>query len=289
VANGLAQSDDLPPSRNAWEALGPAAAALHFTTRLERYATSAERVERALREKYRTDPPPPPVRRRSGRQRGLAKPRTDSALSQVLLKRRTWRFFGRRAVDAGDLADLLWLTFGVQHWAETEGQGRVPLKTSPSGGACHPIEPYLLIRNVRGLQPGFYHYESDTHRVTTLRSGARVSTLRACVQAQPWLGQAAFLIFMCPVFARTAWRYPTARAYRSILIEAGHLGQTFCLLATELGLAPFCTLAIDDPHVDEQLGLDGLEEGVIYLVGAGMPPRDGFRAGVPFSRSSRHG
>ena len=178
----------------------------------------------------------------------------------------------------------MWLTFGVQRWADTDGQGKVVLKTSPSGGACHPIEAYVLAHRVRGIEAGFYHYESDTHRLTTIRRGARAATLRACVQSQPWLGDAAFLVFMCPIYARTAWRYPSGRAYRSILIEAGHLGQTFCVLAAERGLAPFCTLAIDDPHVDRQLGLDGVDQGVIYLVGAGAAPRGGFRSGVPLEQ-----
>jgi SagB-type dehydrogenase family enzyme len=292
AANGLVERETKRPSRvrtDVWDALGPAAAALHFTTRLERYATTPQPVEAALREKYRVAPPPPPVLRRSGKKTRLPPPRTDSPVSRALLERRTWRFFGKRPVEASELSDLLWLTFGVQHWAETDGQGRVPLKTSPSGGACHPIEAYVLVHRVRGVQPGFYHYESDRHRLTTIRAGAQAATLRACVQAQPWLGEASFLVFMCPVFARTAWRYPSSRAYRSILIEAGHLGQTFCVLAAHLGLAPFCTLAIDDPHVDRQLGVNGVDQGVIYLVGAGTAPPGGFRAGVPFKRSQADG
>jgi SagB-type dehydrogenase family enzyme len=292
VANGLVEREGRHPStraKDAWDAFGPAAAAWHFSARLERYATSPQPVEAALRAKFQVAPPPPPVRRRAGHRTALPAPRTGSAVARALLERRTWRVFGTRPVGAGQLADLLWLTFGVQRWANTDGQGRVPLKTSPSGGACHPIEAYVLVRRVRGVRAGFYHYEADTHRLTMIRDGARTATLRACVQAQPWLGDAAFLVFMCPVYARTAWRYRTPRAYRSILIEAGHLGQTFCVLATELGLAPFCTLAIDEPHVDRQLGLNGVHEGVIYLVGAGTVPPGGFRAGVPFERSEQGG
>jgi SagB-type dehydrogenase family enzyme len=106
------------------------------------------------------------------------------------------------------------------------------------------------------------------------------------MQAQPWLNRAALLVFICAVFARTAWRYQTPRAYRSVLIEAGHLGQTFCLMATDRGLAPFCTLAIDDAYVDGRLGLDGREQGVLYVVGCGTVPRAGFTSGVPFPEDS---
>ena len=179
------------------------------------------------------------------------------------------------------VADLLGMTFGVQHWGKTHGQGRVVLKTSPSGGACHPIEAFVLIRQIAGLPTGFYHYESDRHRLTKVADAAGAPTMKRCLQAQPWLARAAMLVFMCPIFERTAWRYTSPRAYRSILIEAGHLGQTFCLIASERGLAPFCTLATDDIEIDRRLGLDGSSQGVIYVVGCGTPPRSGYVSGVP--------
>jgi SagB-type dehydrogenase family enzyme len=76
---------------------------------------------------------------------------------------------------------------------------------------------------------------------------------------------------MCPVFARTTWRYPQSRAYRTVLIDAGHLGQTFCLVATALGLAPFTTMAFSEARLEELLGLDGVTECPIYIAGVGMP------------------
>jgi SagB-type dehydrogenase family enzyme len=283
-----ARSSALPAGETAstWASWGPPAAFFHFLTRQERYARAPRRVESALRRKAASEPPPSPVLRRSGAQLRLMPAVDTTPLATALLKRRTWRTFGHAALRLQDLTDLLWLTFGVQHWGETEGQGRVALKTAPSGGACHPIEAFVLVRRVEGLRPGFYHYESDRHRLTRIRAGARTATLRDCLQAQPWLGRASMLVFMCPVFARTAWRYPTPRAYRSVLIEAGHLGQTFCVLAAERGLAPFCTLGVDDAHVDRQLGLDGVEQGVVYVVGCGTAPRAGFTAGVPFPEES---
>lgn len=288
---GLVERATSPAGANTttddpWGTWGPPAALFHFATREERYARTPKRVEGALRRKAATHPPPPPVLRRSGPQVRLSPAAEATPMAAALLKRRTWRRFGRSPLRLEDLTDLLWLTFGVQHWGETRGQGRVALKTAPSGGACHPIEPFVLVRRVEGLRAGFYHYESDRHRLTRIRAGAGTTTLRSCLQAQPWLARASILVFLCPVFARTAWRYPSPRAYRSILIEAGHLGQTFCLLAAERGLAPFSTLAVDDPHIDRRLGLDGVEQGVVYVLGCGTAPRAGFTAGVPFPKES---
>jgi hypothetical protein len=57
-----------------------------------------------------------------------------------------------------------------------------------------------------------------------------------------------------------------------VLAEAGHLCQTFCLTATWLGLAPFCTMALADTAIERALGVDGINESVLYAAGAGRRP-----------------
>ena len=73
---------------------------------------------------------------------------------------------------------------------------------------------------------------------------------------------------MTAVFARPQWKYPASRAYRVVLIDAGHLCQTFCLVATWLGLAPFCTMALADTKIEDDLKIDGVTESIIYTAGS---------------------
>jgi hypothetical protein len=54
-----------------------------------------------------------------------------------------------------------------------------------------------------------------------------------------------------------------------VLLDAGHLCQTFCLLATWLDLAPFCTMALADSAIERALGIDGISESVLYAAGVG--------------------
>jgi hypothetical protein len=79
-------------------------------------------------------------------------------------------------------------------------------------------------------------------------------------------------MLMTSVFERVQWRYPYARAYRAIMAEAGHLCQTFCLVSTWLGLAPFCTMALADSRIERDLAIDGVSESVIYAAGVGIRP-----------------
>ena len=151
-------------------------------------------------------------------------------------------------------------------------------KTSPSGGALHPIEAYVLARNVKGLSPGLYHYDAADHCLERLRRGANSRQITDYLANQYWYGGAAFVVFMTAVFARTRWKYDYARAYRAVLIEAGHLCQTFCLTATWLGAAPFCTMAFADSKIERAIGVDGISESVLYVAGAGKRPENGKQA-----------
>ena len=105
---------------------------------------------------------------------------------------------------------------------------------------------------------------------------------------QTWYDEVAVVIFMTAVFARAQWRYDYARAYRSILAEAGHLAQTFCLVATRLGLAPFCSMALADSTIEQDLGIDGVSESVVYCAGVGTRP-EGVDVGAVAGQRSRAG
>jgi SagB-type dehydrogenase family enzyme len=196
----------------------------------------------------------------------------NGAFAKALLERRTWRRFGTGRLAFADLATLLQLTWGVHGWIQVPGVGRFALKTSPSGGARHSIEVYVLARKVDGLRRGLYHYNPDTHRLGLVsQSGPR--RVSDYLPGQAWYDDASAVMLMTAVFERVQWRYPYARAYRAVLAESGHLCQTFCLVATSLGLAPFCTMALADSRIERDLKIDGVSESVIYAAGVGARPK----------------
>jgi SagB-type dehydrogenase family enzyme len=195
-----------------------------------------------------------------------------SPLAATLRARRTWRRFGPGALTLDELSALLGLTWGVQAWVHVQGFGEMPLKTAPSGGARHAVEAYVAVRRVAGLAAGVYHYRAEAHRLVGIRRGLTQAALAACVPHQAWMARAAAIVFMTAVLARTQWRYPFSRAYRTVLAETGHHAQTCCLVATERGLAPFCTMALADSVTERLLGADAWREPVLYAVGVGRRP-----------------
>jgi SagB-type dehydrogenase family enzyme len=189
----------------------------------------------------------------------------------TLHARRTHREFAKTALSLESVSNLLQTTWGVQGYVETNVFGKLPYKTSPSGGARHPIEVYLVALRVKGLDRGIYHYQAKNNRLTKIPGKVSARRASAYCADQPYFGEAAALFVMTAVFARTMWKYGRARAYRVVLLETGHLGQTFCLTATRLGLAPFTTAALKDSLIEKDLGIDGISESVVYVTGVGVP------------------
>lgn len=258
----------------AWDVWSPDAALLHFGTKPTfNHQPRTPDEETFAAQRLAESPEPARVKRYPGHTKiSLPAPRsTLDEFTRVLMARRTHRRFAAGPIPRAALASLLHRTFGFTSERPWPGLGVVPLRTSPSGGARHPIEAYVAVRRVEGLEPGLYHYRSDAHVLEQL-SAARPKLDRWCGY-QPWIGHCGALIVMSATVARSMWRYQFSRAYRVLMLEAGHLGQTFCLAATHLGLAPFVTAALDDELIESALGLDGITETVVYAAGVGLPLR----------------
>lgn len=277
VKSSFLQTTGQPASRadtsmEAWAEWNPAAGLLHFSTKDQPFEAGEAQALDFLSQRIASRPIPPATKSYPRRASvALSKELPDDAFSRVLLERRTWRRFGRRPLTFEVLSTLMWLTFGTQKRMDLGAAGPAMLRTSPSAGARHPLEAYVVVRNVAGVAPGIYHYAPLDHRLFRLKRGAR-STIERHLPGQSWYGKASILVLITAMFARSAWKYPSARAYRDVLLEAGHFCQTFCLAATALDLAPFCTGALADSLVERDLGIDGVTESVVYACGAGPRP-----------------
>ncbi len=243
----------------------------HFLTKDTPYVHADAPIEEKLKALSSAPMPPQFKTVRSGQVIRLPHHKVArDAFFETLHARRTHRAFGRGRVSLENISKLLQTTWGVQGYFEAMDFGKLPYKTSPSGGARHPGEVYLMALNVEGLERGMYHYQARDNRLARLPTKVNPRKVRAYCADQPYFSGAAAVFIMTAVFARTMWKYGRARAYRVVLLETGHLCQTFCLTATRLGLAPFSTAALKDSLIESDLGLDGISESVLYVAGVGL-------------------
>jgi SagB-type dehydrogenase family enzyme len=238
--------------------------------------------EKQMRHQARSWPMPAPVKRYPGaRVVKLDTPGAATPVEKSILARRSWRRFGTGKLPLSTFGALLGLTAGVQKWVKVYSNQRVALKTSPSGGARHPVELYTLAWGIRGLRTGLYHYAADIHGLELIRAGLGSSRVPAYLPHGDYWSEACALIIFSAVYERDLWRYGYSRAYRAPFIEAGHLCQTFLLLATSYGLAPFSAMGLADSVIEKDLGVDGVGESVLYVAGVGLKPPAPNRAPAP--------
>ena len=238
--------------------------------RAVRQSAPVEALAKAIKA---SGPQPALVKSYPGRPaKALPPARTESdEFLRVLLARKTHREFSGESLPLESLATLLRYTWGSIGTFESPNFGTLLHKTSPSGGARHPAEVYVAALDVDGLAPGLYHYNHVDHTLEQLRTGDLRDEVLRNTLGQEHVGNACAVCFMTAVFPRSIYKYHTARAYRVVTLDTGHVGQTFCLVATWLGLAPFTTAAVADTAIERALGIDGVTESVLYVAGVGMP------------------
>lgn len=245
----------------------------HYSTQHVLFEDNLDAENRNLARLARDVPPPPPFKDygRSDVKLTCSVDEYSGDFWEALRKRRTRRLFAREAIPLQLLSTVLMWTWGRTHLITDPEVGEYVLKTSPSGGARHPTEVYPLILRVEGVEPGIYHYSVKRHELERLRPGFFEELGVQLCANQEWVKDAAAVFFMTSVLGRSMWKYKQSHAYRVILLDAGHLGQTFHLVCTKLGLAPFTTAATRDSGIEEALELDGVSEIPIYTAAMGWP------------------
>ena len=183
-------------------------------------------------------------------------------LNDVIERRRSRRNYRRQSLSLADLSRLLHASSGITDPVRQH-------RAAPSAGALYPIETYVVVHNVQGLERGLYHFAVQEHALEPLLArDLRAKTIAAGV-GQEMLGQAAGCFVYSAIFQRTRWKY-RERSYRYILLEAGHMGQNLYLAATAAGLGACAVGAFLDDQLNALLGLDGQDEAALYLIAVGQ-------------------
>ena len=197
----------------------------------------------------------------------LSRPETSGGAPvwDALKKRRSVRRFLTAPLPEPALSQLLWASQGVT--AVRQGYA---FRTAPSAGGLFPIETYLVINSVEGIEPGLYHYAVPSHELDQLRAGdLRADIARAALDQRMAL-HANVVFAWTAVFGRSKWKY-RQRAYRYVYLDAGHIAQNVALASVALGLGSCQIAALYDGETNALLGVDGIEESAIYMTVVGRP------------------
>jgi SagB-type dehydrogenase family enzyme len=193
----------------------------------------------------------------------ISNPRLE--LRSAIESRRSIRQYARDPLTLQELAYLLWCTQGIVQRYEPYATFR----NVPSAGGRHAFETYLQVDRVSGLEPGLYRYLAFSHRLMAIEinPGMTDRLMDACLK-QPIVRESAVTFIWSCIIYRMAWRY-SERAYRLVHLDAGHVCQNLYLAAEQLSCGACAIGAFDDELMAALLGIDGLEEFVIYCATVG--------------------
>ncbi|NNM60156.1 MAG: SagB/ThcOx family dehydrogenase [Legionellales bacterium] len=198
----------------------------------------------------------------------------DAKFATVIKKRKTSRSFYSQSVTVQQLSNLLYAGFGLIHgeWQELSEQGLQIAglrKSSPSSGGLHAEEAYITAFHIDGLEPGLYYYRPQDHKLNVLKLGNYEDKIIQLNKNQFYSKGMAFGIYITARLDKYWWKYEHSRSYRIMLLDIGHVSQTFLLSATAAGLNTWMTGAFNDSEIEQFLGINGYNESVILYVGAG--------------------
>jgi SagB-type dehydrogenase family enzyme len=189
-----------------------------------------------------------------------------TSVFEAISARRSHRRFNPDPLSLEELTFLLWATQGVQRVVR---DGVASLRTAPSAGARHPLETYLIVNHVTGLEPGLYRYLPLDHKLCFLRSDPEfpAKATEACL-GQEFVGRAPVVFAWTTIPYRTEWRY-SVFSHKVIALDAGHVCQNLYLACEAIGAGTCGIGAYHQEKMDAVLGVDGRDEFTIYLAPVG--------------------
>ena len=177
------------------------------------------------------------------------------AMSDVMATRRSTREFTGEPLTLAEVSQLLWATQGV-----TDEQGR---RTVPSAGARYPLELYVVVDRVEGLDPGLYHYVVGEHALAPVRTDATGLQLNRATYGNRAFETCGLSVIAVGVVERVASKYGWERADLYVVLEGGAALQHLQLQATALGLGAVFIGGFDDAAVQAFVDTDTLPVGVV--------------------------
>jgi SagB-type dehydrogenase family enzyme len=259
-----AASQQVNYSRN-WK-FGLPSALLHLTCTDSVFISLEQSAERQIAY-LRSSPPPPLFTRSTNFEKSIKlseQPRFGDLL-KLMATRRTNRTSLAKPLVQDQLLGCLFAGLGITAFTKTVA-GKLPLKMTPSGGARNPFEAFVLVKNVQGMPPGFYHFSASECVLTFAAKLPPQYTSKSLLAGQDWAEDMAAIVFLVANFERTMWKYQDDNAYRVVLIEAGHIAQNIILAATSQGLTGCPTAALAHREIATILNLDGFLQNPIYAI-----------------------
>lgn len=182
-------------------------------------------------------------------------------ISELIKKRKSSHEFEATPITLQEISLLLKYGAGLTENIDTPEKSR---RSYPSGGARYPLEFYLVLEKVTGIEDGIYHYNVKDHSLEKLLGAEYLPEIRKSFST-PWIRQAPVVCIVTSVWERNFMKYRDF-GYRLILLEAGHASQNFQLISTALSIKCSSVASFYVSKAARTLDLDPLVEAPIHAL-----------------------
>jgi len=190
---------------------------------------------------------------------------SDMPLAQAIAERKSTRQFSDKSVTIPELTKILLSANGLTN--QTHGYAH---RTTPSAGALYPIDLYVAVHSVEGLDSGLYHFQVIDTTLALIESGDLGEQMQEAANDQSAVGNSPVTVVIAAHFDRVTKKYAD-RGYRYAYMEAGAVMQNVYLQATALGLGTVSVGAFNDDLLNELLGINGVHEAGLVIMPIGWP------------------
>src|SRR3984957_10518994 len=178
---------------------------------------------------------------------------------QTFLQRQSSRDFSGLEVPLDDLGAILYFGGGITREVVDQFGINWGFRSAPSGGALYPIDIFCVVNKVTSLTAGIYAYNGSTHSLQLLKEGKYEAELIRGTYLADSIPESAFCILMVANFNHSKFKYGE-RAYRFILIEAGHIAQNILLIVENLAHSAFPIGGYIDDELNDPIELDVINQ-----------------------------
>ena len=200
----------------------------------------------------------------------LPEPQMDGTVSveKALNNRRSHRQFRDKEISVENLSQILWAAYGITLPNDDYAFLRGGFRTAPSAGGLYPLDIYVVIGKVKGVESGVYKYFAKGHKISKFINEDIRAELCAAALGQKMVAEAPVSIIYTAIFSRTTNKYGTRGSERYVCMDLGHSAENVYLQVETLGLGTCAIGAFIDDEVAKILRLPN-EEEPLYIMPIG--------------------
>ena len=172
----------------------------------------------------------------------------ETPVRKLIRERRSLRVPSENRLEANTLHEIIARGAGRTGTREEDGDFRA----YPSAGARYPLELYLVVFDIEGLEKGIYHFQPMDDSLEVLWPGDFKERIDKLLDGavEDFGKNAKSIIVLTSIEERTTYKYGDEGKIFPY-IEAGHLSQNLILLLQEIGIN---TVMVGMPWCAEGMG-----------------------------------